>query len=302
MTILLNALSQSARFVCRVKSARGWKSLLRRAAVDAKTPDSVIAKHCNACHGTSACWAHRKSVMPPPGANAPRKKAALTACWRKQSPASMRCLRKAPAPIALTATEGRNPEDVRPEISVHLHQKAAFERFFCACDLCLRLFIAAKTRQARSNPNSWTVKGGSDGAAVFYRTAVDDVLARLPTHIHMGVPLGLGKPNHFVNALFQRIAQLPERQLTIYTALCLGRPSLGDGLQKRFPEPFIERVFGDYPNRISSRACTGTTCRPTSTFSNFSCSPAACSTANRPSRITSAATTATPLETSMPPV
>ena len=77
--------------------------------------------------------------------------------------------------------------------------------------------------------------------------AVDDVLARLPAHIHMGLPLGLGKPNHFVNALFQRIVQLPQRQLTIYTALCLGRPALGDGLQKRFLEPFIERVFGDYP-------------------------------------------------------
>lgn len=77
--------------------------------------------------------------------------------------------------------------------------------------------------------------------------AVDDVLARLPAHIHMGLPLGLGKPNHFVNALYQRIAQLPERRLTIYTALCLGRPDLGDGLQKRFLEPFIERVLGDYP-------------------------------------------------------
>ncbi|VVN74277.1 acetyl-CoA hydrolase/transferase C-terminal domain-containing protein [Pseudomonas fluorescens] len=77
--------------------------------------------------------------------------------------------------------------------------------------------------------------------------AVDDVLARLPAHIHMGLPLGLGKPNAFVNALYQRIAQLPERQLTIYTALSLGRPALGDGLQRRFLEPFIERVFGDYP-------------------------------------------------------
>ncbi|MGE8068576.1 acetyl-CoA hydrolase/transferase C-terminal domain-containing protein [Pseudomonas sp. NPDC089569] len=77
--------------------------------------------------------------------------------------------------------------------------------------------------------------------------AVDDVLARLPTHIHLGLPLGLGKPNQFVNALYRRIAQSPQRQLTIYTALCLGRPALGDGLHKRFLEPFIERVFGDYP-------------------------------------------------------
>ncbi|SFW39345.1 acetyl-CoA hydrolase/transferase C-terminal domain-containing protein [Pseudomonas sp. NFACC04-2] len=77
--------------------------------------------------------------------------------------------------------------------------------------------------------------------------AVDDVLERLPAHIHLGMPLGLGKPNLFANALYRRIAQLPERQLTIYTALSLGRPNLGDGLQKRFLEPFVERVFGDYP-------------------------------------------------------
>jgi len=76
--------------------------------------------------------------------------------------------------------------------------------------------------------------------------AVDEVLARLPAHIHMGLPLGLGKPNAFVNALYARVRALPERQLTIYTALSLGRPDLGDGLQRRFLEPFIERVFADY--------------------------------------------------------
>ncbi|UZM12945.1 acetyl-CoA hydrolase [Pseudomonas kielensis] len=83
--------------------------------------------------------------------------------------------------------------------------------------------------------------------SVSIEQAVDEVLARLPAHIHLGMPLGLGKPNRFVNALYQRIAQLPERQLTVYTALSLGRPPLGDGLQRRFLEPFIERVFGDYP-------------------------------------------------------
>ena len=76
--------------------------------------------------------------------------------------------------------------------------------------------------------------------------AVDDVLARLPSHIHLGLPLGLGKANRFVNALYQRIRQLPERRLTIYTALSLGRPPLGEGLQRQFLKPFIERVFGDY--------------------------------------------------------
>ncbi len=77
--------------------------------------------------------------------------------------------------------------------------------------------------------------------------AVAHVIARLPTHIHMGIPLGLGKPNRFVNALYERIKQMPERQLTIYTALSLGRPPTGDGLQGRFLQPFLDRVFDDYP-------------------------------------------------------
>jgi acyl-CoA hydrolase len=77
--------------------------------------------------------------------------------------------------------------------------------------------------------------------------AVDHVLASLPNHIRMGMPLGLGKPNRFANALYARFKTLPDRQLTIYTALCLGRPAPGDGLQGRFLEPFLERVFGDYP-------------------------------------------------------
>lgn len=77
--------------------------------------------------------------------------------------------------------------------------------------------------------------------------AVDHVLAELPAHVHMGMPLGLGKPNRFANALYARIKSLPDRQLTVYTALCLGRPDGGDGLQKRFLGPFLERVFDDYP-------------------------------------------------------
>ncbi len=77
--------------------------------------------------------------------------------------------------------------------------------------------------------------------------AVDHVLAKLPAHIRMGMPLGLGKPNRFANALYARVKSLPQRRLTIYTALCLGRPAAGDGLQGRFLEPFLQRIFGDYP-------------------------------------------------------
>lgn len=77
--------------------------------------------------------------------------------------------------------------------------------------------------------------------------AIDHVLREIDGPIHLGLPLGLGKPNRWVNALYARIKNQPERQLTIYTALCLGRPRARQGLQQRFLDPFVERVYGDYP-------------------------------------------------------
>ncbi len=77
--------------------------------------------------------------------------------------------------------------------------------------------------------------------------AVDHLLQTIEGPIRMGLPLGLGKPNRLVNALYQRLRTLPERQLTLYTALSLGRPAAGGDLQRRFLEPFAERVFADYP-------------------------------------------------------
>ena len=77
--------------------------------------------------------------------------------------------------------------------------------------------------------------------------AVDHLLQTIEGPIRMGLPLGLGKPNRLVNALYQRLRTLPERQLTLYTALSLGRPAATGDLQRRFLEPFAERVFADYP-------------------------------------------------------
>jgi acyl-CoA hydrolase len=77
--------------------------------------------------------------------------------------------------------------------------------------------------------------------------AVDRVLSEIDGPIHLGLPLGLGKPNRWVNALYARVRDMPERQLTIYTALCLARPRAGQDLQRRFLEPFVDRVYGDYP-------------------------------------------------------
>lgn len=78
-------------------------------------------------------------------------------------------------------------------------------------------------------------------------TAVEELLQRLDGHIRLGLPLGLGKPNLLANALYRQIREDPGRQLTLYTALSLGRPQAEGDLQQRFLEPFVERIYGDYP-------------------------------------------------------
>ena len=76
--------------------------------------------------------------------------------------------------------------------------------------------------------------------------AVELVLERIDGPIRMGMPLGLGKPNRFVNALYRRICASPERELTIYTALSLARPQPGSELEQRFAGPFLKRVYADH--------------------------------------------------------
>src|SRR5690554_7096134 len=53
---------------------------------------------------------------------------------------------------------------------------------------------------------------------------VDRVIERVGKRITLGLPLGLGKPVRFVNALYQRAKDDPEIQLHIVTALSLLAP------------------------------------------------------------------------------
>ena len=76
--------------------------------------------------------------------------------------------------------------------------------------------------------------------------AADTIVEQTGGNIVLGMPLGIGKPNPLANALYRRAVRDPRITLIINTALSLGRPSAGSGLEKRFLEPFVERVFGDY--------------------------------------------------------
>ena len=75
---------------------------------------------------------------------------------------------------------------------------------------------------------------------------VEDVLKKVGKKIIFGMPLGLGKPNQFANAIYRRAKTDPSIDLTICTALSLERPKGSSDLEKRFLDPFVERMFAGY--------------------------------------------------------
>ncbi|MGH8174394.1 MAG: acetyl-CoA hydrolase/transferase C-terminal domain-containing protein [Rhodanobacteraceae bacterium] len=79
-------------------------------------------------------------------------------------------------------------------------------------------------------------------------TVVDRILARGGDAVAIAAPLGLGKPNHLLNAIYRRVKSEPSRRLTIYTALSLDIPVPTSDLERRFLGPFLARQFGEnYP-------------------------------------------------------
>ncbi|MFY7866490.1 acetyl-CoA hydrolase/transferase C-terminal domain-containing protein [Roseateles sp.] len=92
--------------------------------------------------------------------------------------------------------------------------------------------------------------------------AVDLILQRVRGDIVMAIPLGIGKPNPLVNALYRRIASQPERRLKIFTALSLEKPKGASELEAHFLAPLVERVFDDYPDMDYVSALRGGTLPP----------------------------------------
>ena len=78
--------------------------------------------------------------------------------------------------------------------------------------------------------------------------AVDHVLDTVQGDIVLGIPLGIGKPNPFVNVLYRRIKANPARRLRIITALTLEKPVGKSDQEAHFLAPLVERLFKDYPD------------------------------------------------------
>ena len=77
--------------------------------------------------------------------------------------------------------------------------------------------------------------------------AADAILARLGRRIVLGTPLGIGKPNALLDALYARAQKDAALSLDIITALSLNPPRGSSALESRFLAPVIDRVWGDYP-------------------------------------------------------
>src|SRR6476660_9916969 len=75
----------------------------------------------------------------------------------------------------------------------------------------------------------------------------DASVAKVGKAIVLALPLGLGKANHIANALYAKAKADRSIRLTIFTALTLEAPKAKSELERRFLEPFVERVFAGYP-------------------------------------------------------
>ena len=85
-----------------------------------------------------------------------------------------------------------------------------------------------------------------------------DQLAKFLLETHDGqltvaMPLGLGKANHLINALYQQVSENPAFSLRILTALSLQTPQTKTALQKNFFAPIANRLYADYTELLYAR-------------------------------------------------
>lgn len=102
---------------------------------------------------------------------------------------------------------------------------------------------------------------------------IDALIEKLGRKIVLGLPLGIGKANHVVNALYQRAAADPSIDLTIFTALTLERPGSKNDLERRFIEPLNDRLFDGYVDLDYAKALRTNTLPGNITIHEFFLTP-----------------------------
>jgi Acetyl-CoA hydrolase/transferase C-terminal domain len=82
----------------------------------------------------------------------------------------------------------------------------------------------------------------------------EDIIRDVGTNLVVGLPLGLGKANHIINALYARASADRSINLTFFSALTLEKPKPKSLLERRFIAPVIDRLFGGYPDLAYAEA------------------------------------------------
>ena len=85
-------------------------------------------------------------------------------------------------------------------------------------------------------------------ARALLEASVEQTLTKVGRRVVLGLPLGIGKPNAWVNELYRRAVEDRSLDLTILTALTLVRPRGRSELERRFLGPLAERWCGNWPD------------------------------------------------------
>lgn len=78
--------------------------------------------------------------------------------------------------------------------------------------------------------------------------AAEAIIDKVGRRIVIAVPVGIGKPNLLLNALFQLAVADSSIKLRILSGLGLVRPRYKSDLERRFVGPLIDRLFGSWPD------------------------------------------------------
>jgi acyl-CoA hydrolase len=99
------------------------------------------------------------------------------------------------------------------------------------------------------------------------------LLSRVGKRVVLGIPLGIGKPNRFVNALYRRAVQDESLQLKIFTALTPRVPAGRSLLEQRFLKPLTDKLYRGYQSLEYDAAVRASKLPPNIEVSEFYFAP-----------------------------
>jgi hypothetical protein len=77
--------------------------------------------------------------------------------------------------------------------------------------------------------------------------AVDALIQKVGKKLVIVMPVALGKPNHYINTIFDRAEKDSSLDVTFISALVPEKPKWGSDLERRMLEPMHERLWSKWP-------------------------------------------------------